>query len=122
MDKRERLFKMLVEANYMVKGDVVPRSPAERLYAIVDYLFAHGVEIPPCKVGDTVYQTDGERVYESVVKNVIYDTDGIAFDETAIGKSVFLQRGQAEVRGELNKAGDGKKDCSNNPKLLSAQD
>ena len=55
MDKRERLFKMLVEANYMVAGDVVPRSPAERLYAIVDYLFAHGVEIPPCKVGDTVY-------------------------------------------------------------------
>lgn len=97
MDKRERLFKMLVEANYMVAGDVVPRSPAERLYAIVDYLFAHGVEIPPCKVGDTVYQTDGERVYESVVENVIYDTDGIAFDETAIGKVVFLYVEEAEI-------------------------
>lgn len=103
MDKRDRLFKMLVEANYMVAGDVVPRSPDERLYAIVDYLFAHGVEIPPCKVGDTVYQTDGVRVYESVVKKVIYDTDGIAFDETAIGTSVFLQRGQAEVKAALNK-------------------
>ena len=97
MDKRERLFKMLVEANYMVAGDVVPRSPDERLYAIVDYLFAHGVEIPPCKVGDTVYQTDGERVYESVVENVIYDTDGIAFDETAIGESVFLYVEEAEI-------------------------
>lgn len=104
MDKREQLFKMLVEADYMVAGDVVPRSPAERWYAIVDYLFAHGVEIPPCKVGDTVYQTDGERVYESVVKKVIYDTDGIAFDETAIGTSVFLQRGQAEVKAALNKS------------------
>ena len=48
MDKRDRLYKMLVEADYMVAGDVVPRSPDERRYAIVDYLFAHGVEIPPC--------------------------------------------------------------------------
>lgn len=81
----------------MVAGDVVPRSPAERWYAIVDYLFAHGVEIPTCKVGDTVYQRDGERVYESVVKNVLYDTDGIAFDETAIGESVFLSVEEAEI-------------------------
>ena len=103
MDKRDRLFKMLVEAVFWCRGDVVPRSPDERLYAIVDYLFAHGVEIPPCKVGDTVYQTDGERVYESVVKKVIYDTDGIAFDETAIGTSVFLRREQAEVKAALNK-------------------
>lgn len=104
MDKRERLYQMLVEADYMVKGDVVPRSPQERYDAIADYLLAHGVDIPPCKVGDTVYQTDGEKVYESVVKNVIYDTDGIAFDETAIGMFVFLQREQAEVRAALYKA------------------
>lgn len=109
MDKRERLFKMLVEADYMVAGDVVPRSPAERWYAIVDYLFAHGVEIPPCKVGDTVYQTDGERVYESVVENVIYDTDGIAFDETAIGKVVFLYVEEAEIE---KRRLENRKDCS----------
>lgn len=109
MDKRERLFKMLVEADYMVAGYVVPRSPAERWYAIVDYLFAHGVEIPPCKVGDTVYQTDGERVYESVVKNVIYDTDGIAFDETAIGESVFLYVEEAEIE---KRRLEYRKDCS----------
>ncbi|MBQ2279504.1 MAG: hypothetical protein II333_13140 [Clostridia bacterium] len=109
MDKRDRLFKMLVEADYMVAGDVVPRSPAERWYAIVDYLFAHGVEIPPCKVGDTVYQTDGERVYESVVKNVLYDTDGIAFDETAIGESVFLYVEEAEIE---KRRLENRKDCS----------
>lgn len=109
MDKRERLFKMLVEANYMVAGDVVPRSPDERLYTIVDYLFAHGVEIPPCKVGDTVYQTDGARVYESVVENVIYDTDGIAFDETAIGESVFLYVEEAEIE---KRRLENRKDCS----------
>lgn len=109
MDKRERLFKMLVEADYMVAGDVVPRSPAERWYAIVDYLFAHGVEIPPCRVGDTVYQTDGERVYESVVEKVIYDTDWISFDETAIGKGVFLTREEAEI--EMRRL-NFQKDCS----------
>ena len=50
----------------------------------------------PCKVGDIVYQVDSERIYESTVRNIIYDTDGIAFDERAIGKSVFLTREEAE--------------------------
>ena len=49
----------------------------------------------PCKVGDIVYQVDSERIYESTVRNIIYDTDGIAFDERAIGKSVFLTREEA---------------------------
>lgn len=42
------------------------------------------------KVGDTVYQTDGVRIYESAVKKVIYETTGIAFDDSAIGDTVFL--------------------------------
>lgn len=57
----------------------------------------------PCKVGDTVYQTDGVRIYESDIcevdilrKSIIYNTNGIAFDETAIGKSIFLTREKAE--------------------------
>ena len=50
----------------------------------------------PCKVGDTVYQVDSERIYESTVKRIIYDTDGIAFDERAIGKSVFMTLEEAE--------------------------
>ena len=52
----------------------------------------------PCKVGDTVYQTDGIRVYESVVKNIIFDTSGEAFDKSAIGKDIFLTREAAEAR------------------------
>lgn len=50
----------------------------------------------PCKVGDVVYQVVSERIYKSVVKIIIYDTDGIAFDERAIGKSVFLTSEEAE--------------------------
>lgn len=51
----------------------------------------------PCKVGDTVYQIDAERVYESEVKWIIFDCNDIAFDERAIGVSIFLTRDDAEA-------------------------
>lgn len=47
---------------------------------------------------DNVYEVDCERIYESKVKNIIFDTDGIAFDERAIGKSVFLSKKEAEEK------------------------
>ena len=55
------------------------------------------LEVLPCKVGDTVYQIDAERVYESEVKWIIFDCDDIAFDERAIGGSIFLTREEAEA-------------------------
>lgn len=43
------------------------------------------------KVGDKIYQYDtAGNIYESEITKIIYDTKGIAFDETAIGKSIFL--------------------------------
>ena len=51
------------------------------------------VLILPCKV----YETDGVRVYEHTVCEVIYETaGGPAFDKNAIGKSIFLTRAEAE--------------------------
>ena len=51
------------------------------------------VIILPC----TVYETDGVRVYEHTVREVIYETaGGPAFDKNAIGKSIFLTREEAE--------------------------
>lgn len=46
----------------------------------------------PCKAGDTIYQTDtdGIRIFKSTVKSIIFETDGVAFDERAIGESIFL--------------------------------
>ena len=58
----------------------------------------------PCNVGDKVYQIDAERVYESEVKWIIFDCDDIAFDERAIGGSIFLTREEAE---EALKGGEG---------------
>lgn len=54
----------------------------------------------PCKVGDTVYQHDQNgNIYESKIKNIIYDTNGIAFfDKSAIGGSIFLTREAVEAR------------------------
>ena len=47
----------------------------------------------PCKV----YETDGVRVYEHAVRGIIYRTaGGPDFDESAIGKSMFLTREEAE--------------------------
>lgn len=47
-------------------------------------------------IGDKIYQHDPERIYESTIKNIIYETTGITFDERAIGKTVFLTREEAE--------------------------
>lgn len=51
------------------------------------------VVVLPCKV----YETDGVRVYEHAVRGIIYRTaGGPDFDESAIGKSMFLTREEAE--------------------------
>ena len=51
------------------------------------------VIILPCKV----YETDGVRVYEHTVREVIYETaGGPAFVKNAIGKRIFLTRDEAE--------------------------
>lgn len=105
MDKREQLIKLILQSEIFASevGFFNCHFSKPKAECVADFLLENGVILPPCKVGDTVYQTDGVRVYESVVKKVIYDTDGIAFDETAIGTSVFTRREQAEVKAALNK-------------------
>lgn len=92
---RERLIELIQDS---VNG--CARNWAE---IIADYLLANGVIVLPCKVGDTVYQTDGFRVYESRIDEItiaehqtIYSTENIAFDDYAIGKGVFLKQEEVE--------------------------
>ena len=92
MTDRDRLIKVLNEA--FIKSDDNYGMPS--IKQVTDYLVANGVITLPCKVGDKVYQTDGVRLYESQIKSIIYDTNNIAFDENAIGKSIFLTREEAE--------------------------
>ena len=58
----------------------------------------------PCKAGETVYQVDAERVYGLKIKKIIYDCGHIAFDDTAIGKTVFLthEAAEAALKGDRN--------------------
>lgn len=84
---------------------------------IADYLFNSGVIVPPCKVGDTVYQTDSCRVYQSEIDYIevhgfvtIFYADGVAFDERAIGDSIFLSREEAEKALAERRATDEKAD------------
>lgn len=125
MNQRERLIELLCSVECAGEegfGNCPQRrhSRCSRLEglemcqigAIADRLLANGVIVPPVKVGDKIYQTDGVRVYENEVceislskRTVIYYTESaVAFDETAIGKSVFLTREEAE---QALKGGEG---------------
>ena len=54
-----------------------------------------------CKVGDTVYQYDhAGNIYASRIRSIIFETAGIAFDERAIGKSIFLTEEAVKARLE----------------------
>ena len=72
-------------------------GPIDHLRYLLQAEQAGRLVVLPCKVGDTVYQIDAERVYESEVKWIIFDCDDIAFDERAIGGSIFLTREEAEA-------------------------
>lgn len=68
--------------------------------SVIDWEYITQKEL---KVGDTVYQCDGFRIYLSTIQNIyfhngrtIYDTEGISFDKRAIGSSVFTSREEAE--------------------------
>jgi hypothetical protein len=94
---RERLIELIQTS---VNG--CARHWAE---VIADYLIENGVVVLLCKVGDTVYQTDGIRIYELEVFDVsirrnkpYYETESIDFDDDAIGKTVFLTQEEAEAK------------------------
>ena len=97
MSERERLIELLLESEPIKDRDLDDDWYDGEISDIADYLLENGVIVPLVKVGDTVYQTDtAGRIYASTVKNIIYDTSSIAFDERAIGTTVFLTKKQAE--------------------------
>lgn len=55
------------------------------------------------KIGQKVYEHDSSRIYESTISDIyiynnrtIYQTNGVDFDERAIGGSIFLSRQEAQ--------------------------
>ena len=95
MRTKEKLIKAIREVP-------ISKTYEEYVEALADKLIEEGVIITLCKVGDTVYQTDGIRIYELEIFDVslrknkpYYETESIDFDDTAIGKSIFLTREEA---------------------------
>lgn len=73
---------------------------------LADYLIANGVIVPQHQIGERIYQTDGTRIYESSIheitytaSKVVYVTESIVFDESAIGTRIFFSR--EEVKAKL---------------------
>ena len=68
-----------------------------------DLLLEHGVIVPPCKVGDKVYElTTSEEIKQRKVKDIIYDNEGFRLRlepyfsyEYYLNETVFLTREEA---------------------------
>ncbi len=105
MDVREKLVELLRKSPYNIFGNKLGNCYFDScLELIADYLIANGVTVQECKLGDKIYQTDGVRIYESIIdeitftaKHTIFVTENIAFDERAIGNSIFLSYAEAEA-------------------------
>lgn len=110
MTERERLLKICKEGHnaYLKYQNPNPRYDE----FLTDYLLANDVIVPPCKVGDKLYQVT--RNFISVFRvrfieigtcgNLFLHTDlisgivytGELFRESEIGKTVFLTKEEAE--------------------------
>ena len=91
MTDRERLTALLMAG----AGDCLGKGGALNCSRLADYLLEHGVIIPPCKVGDTVYSIE----MRIVDKRVKYKVCEIPFSLTLWEngwKDIFLTREEAE--------------------------
>ena len=92
MADRERLIDLIREAKKHTKN---ANSDLERNMIFADYLLEHGVIVPPCKVGDTVYSIE-MRIVDKWLK---YKVCEIPFSLTLWEhgwKDIFLTREEAE--------------------------
>ena len=109
MTDKERLIELMIEAK---RTD--PKTGSFTDY-LADYLLEHGVIVLPCKVGDTVYSYDEylcalldyrinriifsdsfSTIYSGVCFNEDVVLSDLGFEESDIGKTVFLTREEAE--------------------------
>ena len=102
-EKITAILKAYTKKHYISASSVILEEYAEEL-------LANGVIVPPCKVGDIIYETDGVRIYASTIHEVTYTsskvifvTENIVFDEQAINNSIFLTREEAEKALERSK-------------------
>ena len=110
MDKAKekgKLMDLIVDAK---RADPETGSFTEWLAA---FLLDHGVMVPAddgpealqenrrpapaFRVGDRAWQTNGTDVFELKVKRLLYDCGHVAFDESAVGQTIFKTSTEAEA-------------------------
>ena len=67
----------------------------ERLIELLDMDFGFVDEMTAEDLADYLLANGGE-VYELTVKNIVYETNAVSFDETAIGVHIFATKEEAE--------------------------
>lgn len=105
MTDRERLIDLMIDAK---RTDPETGSFTEHL---ADYLLEHGVIVPPCKVGDTVYMIFFNEIISCTVTSFDYNSWGFPtelnlkyseyggfglFRMQCTDESIFLTREEAE--------------------------
>ena len=105
MIDRDRLIKIL-------SVPICPRIGADPAEVVADYLLDNGVIVPPCKVGDVLYDITLGDIRELMVESIPimiyrgririgvnatnYREAMLLLDSEDFGKEVFLTREEAE--------------------------
>lgn len=115
MQGRERLIELLkmVEYQYTIMCSIFTEN-------VADWLLQHGVIVPPCKAGDTVYILRDGKILSAYVTEIFQEMDSPKwFVRTQLvkdcwdmqiflfcdfGKTVFLTHEEAELK---KMGGDG---------------
>ena len=117
MTERERFIEIICEGLAQNCGGncTLPNKMyCQNCHIVADYLLANGVIVPPCKVGDTVYEICERRrsgkwqkaIVERVVHGIEIGIDKILTARcgttayvylSRLGKTVFLTREEAET-------------------------
>lgn len=77
MTDREKLIELITESGACFNCFPVGNFDEYQKQKITDYLLENGVIVSPCKVGDTVYWLDNEKVKQGEVFEISVHSDGI---------------------------------------------
>ena len=107
---RDRLIELIKQAKKKTKN---ANCDIGRNMIFADYLLENGVIVPPCKVGDKVWEIEysigsdelwEKHPLETEVKAVCLLTENDYYPIDGVGKDVFLTRKEAE---QTLKGGEG---------------
>lgn len=99
MKERERLIELLGKDYILYEK--------EDIEELADILLENGVIVPPCKVGDKIYFTYNEKVFNLTVEKIVIKEEGMFlvdkefndwYSIEELGKSLYLTREEAETK------------------------